>query len=1711
MSKTIDERIVSMRFDNADFEKNIDKSKKSLESFSKTLDESLDTSKFDVSGISGKVSGLSGNLSGVSSALSTVGGGFTALQAIAFGALQKIGSQVIELGEKMVKELAIDQVTQGFEKYAEKTSSVQTIMAATADEFDNQADQMEYVSEQLEKLNWFTDETSYNFVDMTNNIGKFTSQGIKLDKAVTAMEGISTWAAQSGANANEASRAMYNLSQALGVGAVKLQDWKSIENANMATKEFKEMAIAAGIANGTIKEGQVTIQNFSQSLSDKGTNGWFTSDVLLEVLQQYGSFTDALNEACNELDTTATELLQDLEDYGDGALDAAKKADEYGVSAERLKEILDKLGDSEYDLGRKSFKSAQEAKTFEEAIEATKDAVSTSWLNIFETIFGNYLEAKELWTGLANYLYDVFAEPVNEIGELMSEWADRGGRDNLIQFFSNMGEAITNVIGVIKDAWASVFGKISTKDLVGITKNLNMMSRKVKSLTGNASRFKTILVGIFSSFSILIKKVKVMYKITKPLRDLLIKIAIKLIDVAAAIAEFVTGINRGMKLTKLIDSEFNNFVNTLENGFDILVKFVEGIGKAFEIGRKNGGMLGGISSSITFILSSLKTLSEKTLDYASEITGLDFSKFKDSVSNSFDETIRKWQNLCTALKKWYEEAGGGFKGVASVIKNTILAAFTSVFTKIQEITGIDFSKVAKNITAAFNKVKSMISGFISKITGIDIANEQLSTMEWILEIISVTISGLIDSSKQLISTLAKGVSESPLLALFTLFAVSDAKNFNDIVKSISGSLNNLTSKKQMPDMKNFSKVVEESVGKVTDSVDSMTKTLNPVNIALVAGSLAMLAFAMASLASVDATSIAASVGAVGGLFGEISAIVGAFGKMPGNEISSALGKASLAMIAISSAVYILTKAMIQLQGCNLTDIALQVGAVVSSIASLTGDIIGLAYALEGVTTGVLAKILIVSVAMILIAKSVVTMAKAITELKNAGDIKQVATSVIALGIALAALTAAAVVLSEYGPLAVFGAIGMVILAEAVKKLVESISVLGEMPTDQIIRGLAAVIALLFGLVLAIKQLTLFMGNAIGASIAMLALAYSVNLLVEPLLELSKLNVGQAALGVATLSATLTAFSKAVKRMSKISLGAGIGVLLIAAGIKIIANAIQQISELNGVKVAGSLAAIGVILLEITKAATKMKKALKGAAALFIAAEGVKVIANALNKMKTITSDSMKNSLLGLTVVIAELVIACKAMKKCIGGAIAFGILSVSVQSLALALKILSTVNFEDALQGLAALAVALAGFSGLSLLLLPFIPTLVAFSLALGLCVAAISAGLMISAKTFEIFAKGLAIFAVSGSAAAEGFKVLGAAMDEYLPVMTAFIAASGPLTLALMAVGIACVVAGVGLAAFGVGMIIIGVGSAVLGFASRILSQFSEHAKIAAETIVTFAATMAKSYKEIGIFVVEAIGLAVAIIAVSAASYALAAAFAVLAIPTLALSGAFAIVCASIDKAGSGFEKIGNSFKQMEQHGAPAAEAIGKFAEGFALASPKIASSLKDLKPMPKLLEELSKSCKNVTDSVETLGTTTQISAYNMIQDLKNLLSTEIDLNPVITPVIDTSKIDEGVTKINNLLTEAANKVNNSMAAYVDAQGNIITVKVDQKDVIKTLGDLRKDVNMLGNKVNSLKVYMNTNALVGQIAPAMDRALGLRALRNARANGKPTIVRKGY
>lgn len=386
MSTTIDRKVVEMRFDNKQFESGVSTTMSSVDKLKK---------KLNFSGASDGLKELNAavksiDFSHVGRGIESVKVQFSALQVMGVRAFTRIADAAINAGKRMASEFTVEPFKQGYEEYELKLDSIQTIMASTGEN-------LETVNKYLNELNTYADKTIYSFSDMTSNIGKFTNAGVKLEDAVKAIQGISNEAAVSGANANEASRAMYNFAQALSAGAVKLIDWKSIENANMATVEFKNELIKTALEVGTL-------------------------------VQQEGSYI-----------STTTDLNGDVSDAFTTTRLFNESLSSQWMTTEVLVKTLGRYADETTEIGKKSFAAAQDVKTFSQLLDTLKEAVGSGWSMTWELIFGDFNQAKKVWTGVSNTLGAIIDKMSDARNALIKGALDRNPKQD--EFLKRLNDA----------------------------------------------------------------------------------------------------------------------------------------------------------------------------------------------------------------------------------------------------------------------------------------------------------------------------------------------------------------------------------------------------------------------------------------------------------------------------------------------------------------------------------------------------------------------------------------------------------------------------------------------------------------------------------------------------------------------------------------------------------------------------------------------------------------------------------------------------------------------------------------------------------------------------------------------------------------------------------------------------------------------------------------------------------------------------------------------------------------------------------------------------------------------------------------------------------------------------------------------------------------------------------------------------------------------
>lgn len=645
----VEKKVVKVEFDNSKFDKNVKKSSNTLNDFKEKL-----------------------QFKDVSKSFDAVVKKITALDVITASVINNITNKVVNLGLQLVKSLSVDNISSGWDKFGLKTTSVATIAAQSikiaGKELINYEDKLAAINDQLDKLNWFTDETSYNFTDMVNTIGKFTAAGQDLDKSVNAMIGIANWAALSGQNATVASRAMYNLAQAMSKGNVQLIDWRSIETANMATIEFKNTVLETAAAMGELtKQGdtfisktgkKITALNFAETLSDK----WFTSDILVATLEKYSAAVERIYEIANETGYTASEVM-------------ARYSDE-----------LDKFG-------LKAFRAAQEARTFADALNSVKDAVSTGWLNTFEKIFGGYDESRKLWTDLANELYNVFAEGGNFRNQILGIWKDLGGRADLFEHgdgkqgaFWNIYDSIVALINKFKEARDEIFAvsifqdmddqaKDLGRQLKNITDRIQIFTEKIKKAVEENTYFKGILTGVFAILKTIGQVIRGIRYALDPIINLITGVFSDLLDRIGVFGSNLKILERTFKTIENISRAINALLTAVLNILDIrgtLNKFFDFIGSIF-------------SGSF-----NVKSITNNVVDF--------FNNIGDAISN-FKRDISSIVSGNYDDKDPFAPLYSLIKGIANFVKGvwSLVSSVSTIIGKAFELVGEVLKSIANFI------------------------------------------------------------------------------------------------------------------------------------------------------------------------------------------------------------------------------------------------------------------------------------------------------------------------------------------------------------------------------------------------------------------------------------------------------------------------------------------------------------------------------------------------------------------------------------------------------------------------------------------------------------------------------------------------------------------------------------------------------------------------------------------------------------------------------------------------------------------------------------------------------------------------------------------------------------------------------------------------------------------------------------------------------
>ena len=1116
MATSIDYRIVEAQFRNSNFEKNIAQSTESLERFKRSLDVDQQAKSLEKLDNAADLAGMKG----LAQQVDKVADKFSAMGVVAFTALQRITNAAIDTGVSLVKSLSIDQVTAGWNKYEQKTSNVQTLVNATGKSVDE-------INGYLEKLMMFSDETSYDFSTMAQSLGQMVTSGGDIDRLIPMIEGIANATSFAGKGAAEFSRSIYNLNQSYGQGFLTLMDWRSVELSGVASQQLKETFIDVGKALGTLdKNGRtakgtlVDIGNFSTTLADK----WASREVMEQAFGRFAQVTEA-----------AYKLVQN------GMADTYSEA--YAM--------LDGAFEQVY---YRAALAAQEAKTFGEAINSVKDAVSSGWMTTFDYIFGGYDKAKEIWTNLANDLWDVFAAPAQERNSILKDWVELGGQTALWEGLTNIFKSLLSVIEAVREGFSEIFPAKTGRQLADLTFRFRDFSEKLIVSEDTLAKVKEVASGLASIVKLMITPIKLVLGLVGKIITQAAPLTSYLLSFSATIGGLLTN------LVKMVDES-----RVIEGIFATLKSAIEAVGGAFMF---LGGMLSTSISAFTGI--NVLDINNVTTSLA-EIPpiGEQIAKVFDTIGESGKNAFGKASQWVSQLKGWASSAASTIGSFAKSIATTLKPIGDRIKSIFEGVTLTDaigttllfgLYEQIKKIAKAFAAMKTNWAGVAKALTNVlNTAGDTLKAFQnkvnaEVLKSIAISI-GILAASLFVISRVKPENMGKSLAAVALLFGELTAiLGIMSGKKMTAGKAELLTLAGALIGMSAAVSILAGALAKLTEAAKDTW------------------VFAKATLA--------------------IIAILVALEKV-GVALSTKVGekqvmKLALVFLSLATAVRILASAFEAFKGIGWTEFAMGIASLMVGIGAITGSI-AVMKVVPGQLTSVASSLIAFGLAM----SALILPIKILGEMKANSLQQGLITTAELLGGVVASITLLSIATKGFavsGKNNMFAqtqaslagmAKSLLALSISISLLVVPLRILGALPMKQIKQGLISVGLLMGGLTASLS----IMGhnNVAGTASGILAFALALNMLVIPIKAFSTLNLTEIGAGLLTLTGAIalmlgSAFglgvlAKTFAGLEKSMLAFGLAALGVGAAVAALSVLLGTLSAIGAAGVAAIVAAI----------------------------------------------------------------------------------------------------------------------------------------------------------------------------------------------------------------------------------------------------------------------------------------------------------------------------------------------------------------------------------------------------------------------------------------------------------------------------------------------------------------------------------------------------------
>lgn len=1184
MSTTIDERVVEMRFDNKQFESNVQTSLSTLDRLKKSLNLSGAAKGFDeIDSASKKV-----NMNGLANAVESVRLKFSALEVMAVTALANITNSALNAGKRIVSALTIDPIKTGFQEYETQIGAVQTILANTQHEGTN----LQQVNRALDELNTYADKTIYNFTEMTRNIGTFTAAGVNLQTSVDSIKGIANLAAVSGSTSQQASTAMYQLSQALAAGKVSLMDWNSVVNAGMGGKVFQDALVRTSELLGTGAKNAINMYgSFRESLT-KGE--WLTTEVLTETLKQ---FAGAYSEA---------DLIQQ------------------GFSESQAKEIA--------QMAKTAEEAATKVKTFTQLWDTLKESAQSGWTATWEILIGDFEEAKDLLSEVSETIGNVIGEAAQARNDLLSGGLSSGWKQLLNQGIADEAgyiESIQEVARKSGDAFDKMVadsdnfsdalkkglqeGVISSDTLSDAVHNLRDKMTGMSQEERKAAGYTSEMVEQIEKLDEGLKNGSVSMdefteKILKPSgRENLIQsiwnAAKGLMSVIAPIKEafrdifppmtseqlyaFTEALRNLTERMKLSETTSENLKRTFKGLFAVLDIIKQAVTAVF---NAVGSLLGGVGDLGAGILGVTGT-------FGDWLVKLDeFIKQGDVFNKVLGTIVSVIKTVATAIRDFVKVVAEKIAFPGFELLHSLLERLHARMSQIGDAAG----GMKSSVSSAFEAM------------GNALANCQfMQLLQAIWDAVKAIAGGIADAMGKVGSSLIDSIGNAGFSGVIDLI---NGISFGAIAVGITKFVGAI--KEQLDSIGS----IKESFIGILDSVrgcfEAYQSQLQAGTLLKIASAIAILVASLVALSLIDSAKLSAALGAITVLFADLMASMAIFNKISG--MASGVIRSTTAMLAISTAVLILASALKKLGDLD----AKQLATGLTGVVGLTATMIVAAKSLsKGGPT-----IIKGASQMVIFAAAIKVLASACEDL-SALDWEGLAKGLVGVGVLLAEVSLF-MNTAKFSGQSVTTATGIVILSGAIKILASACEDFAQMNWGEIGRGLTSI-----GIVLAeIVAFTRLTGNAqhvIATSAALIGIGAAMKILAAAVKDFSAMNWSELAVGLVGMAGALAAVTIAVNFMPKNMIAIGTGLIAVSTALLIMASALENMGGMEWNEIAKGLVALGGSLGIMAVGLRAMTGTLSGSAAMLVAASALAILTPVLSILGAMSWTAIVKGLVSL--------------------------------------------------------------------------------------------------------------------------------------------------------------------------------------------------------------------------------------------------------------------------------------------------------------------------------------------------------------------------------------------------------------------------------------------------------------------------------------------------